>query len=76
MVVVGTSRIRSETLREYQYREGYAKSFVGKGVECGDSNVKPIWKQMIQAMVESAREVCGSVRVGERTQRVRGGMMK
>ena len=52
------------------------KSFEGKGVECGDSNVKPIWKQMIQAMVESAREVCGSVRVGERTQRVRGGMMK
>ena len=40
-------------------------------------NVKQMWEQMKQAMVESAREVCGSVRKwGEKTQRVCGGMMR
>ena len=28
-VVVGARRIRSEKLREYQYREGYARSLEG-----------------------------------------------
>ena len=37
----------------------------GKRVEGdGDDNVKHMWKQVKWAMVESAREVCGSVRVG------------
>ena len=36
--VVGARRIRSEKLREYQYRE-YARSLEGKGVEWdGDNN--------------------------------------
>ena len=30
-VVVEVRRIRSEKLREHQYREGYARSFEGKG---------------------------------------------
>ena len=38
--VVGARRIRSEKLREHQYREGYARSFEGKGVKWdGDNNV-------------------------------------
>ena len=46
-------------------REGYARSFEGKGVEWdGDDNVEHMWEQVKRAMVESAREVCGSVRVG------------
>ena len=32
-VVVGSRRIRSKKLREHQYREGYAMSLEGKGVE-------------------------------------------
>ena len=32
-VVVGARRIRSEKVREHQYREGYARSLEGKGVE-------------------------------------------
>ena len=32
-VVVGVRRIRSEELREHQYRERYAKSLEGKGIE-------------------------------------------
>ena len=36
----------------------------GKGVEWdGDSNVEHMWEQVKWAMVESARKVCGSVRV-------------
>ena len=38
-------------------------------------NVEQIWEQVKRAMVDSAREVYGSVRVGERTQRMYGGMM-
>ena len=46
---------------EHQYREGYLE---GKRVEWdGDDNVKDVWKQVKWAMVESAREMCGSVRV-------------
>ena len=42
-VVVGARRIRSEKLRGHQYREGYAKSLEGKGVEWdGDNNVEHI----------------------------------
>ena len=32
-VVVGARKIRNEKLREHQYREGYARSLEGKGVE-------------------------------------------
>ena len=64
-VVVGARRTRSEKLMEHQYREGYAWSLEGKGVEWdGDNNVEHMWDQVKRAMVESAREVCGSVRVG------------
>ena len=73
-VVVEARRIRSEKLREHQYREGYVRSLEGKGVEWdGDNNVEHMWEQVKQAMVESAREVCGSVKVGGKTQRVCGG---
>ena len=64
-MVVGVRRIRSEKLREHQYRVGYARSLEGKGVEWdGDDNVEHMWEQVKRAMVESAREICGSVRVG------------
>ena len=65
-MVVGAWRIRSEKRREHQYREGYDRSLVGKGVEWdGDNNVEHIWEQVKRTMVERAREVCGSVRVGK-----------
>ena len=58
-------RIRSEKLRERQYRKGYARSLKEKRVEWdGENNVEHMWKQVNRAIVESAREVCGSVRVG------------
>ena len=60
--MVGVRRIRSEKLREHHYKEGYAKSLEGKGVEWewdGENNVEYTWEQVNQAMVESAREVCG-----------------
>ena len=40
-VVVEARRIRSKKLKEHQYREGYARSLEGRGVEWdGDNNVK------------------------------------
>ena len=37
------ARIRSEKLREHQYREGYARTLEGKGVEWdGDNKVEHI----------------------------------
>ena len=30
----GARKIRSEKLREHQYREGYSRSFEGERVEC------------------------------------------
>ena len=59
------ARIRSEKLRERQYREGYARSLEGKEVERDSyKNVEYMWEQVKRAMVESDREVCDSVRVG------------
>ena len=37
-VVVGAKRIRSEKLREHQYREGYDSSFEGKELEWDGDN--------------------------------------
>ena len=46
------------------YREGYARSLERKGVEWGGANnVELMWEQVKRAIVESAREMCGSVRV-------------
>ena len=58
--MVEATRIRSEKRREQQYREGYPKSLEGKG----DDNVEHMWEQVKRAMVESSRELCGSVRIG------------
>ena len=64
-MVVGARRIRFKKLREHHYREGYARSLEGKVVEWDkDNNVEHMWEQVKQAIVESAREVCGSVRIG------------
>ena len=51
-------------LREHQYREGYARSLEGKRLERDGDNVKHMWEQVKRVMVESAREVCDSMRVG------------
>ena len=42
----------------------------------GDDNVEHMWEQVKWAMVESAREVCDSVRVGGKEPRVCGGTMR
>ena len=72
--MVEASRIRSKKLREHQYREEYARPLEGKRVEWyGNNNVEHMWEQVKRAVVENAREVWGSVRVGGKTQRVCGG---
>ena len=55
-VVDGTRRIRSEKLREHQYR-GYARSLESKGVEWdGENNVENMWEQVKWEMVESVAQ--------------------
>ena len=62
----GVRRIKSEKLREHQYREEYTRSLEGKSVEWeGENNVEHIWEQVKQTMVESSREMCCSVRIGD-----------
>ena len=69
-VVVGAVRIGSEKLKEHQCREGYARSLEGKGVEWdGNNNIEHMWEQVKRAMVESAIEQCGSVRVGGKNRK-------
>ena len=64
-VLVGARRIRSEKMIQHQYREGYDRSLKGKGVKWdGDNNGEHMWEQVKRVMVETAREVCDSVRVG------------
>ena len=68
-------KIRSEKLREHQYIKEYVRCFVSKRVEWHNGkNIEQMWKEVKQALVDSAREVCGSVR-GGRTQTMYGGMM-
>ena len=50
--MVGVRRIRNETMREHQYREGYARSLEGKGIEWDGDNVEHMWEQVKRAMVE------------------------
>ena len=60
----GTRRIRSEKLKEHQYKGRYARSPEGKRIEWdGGNNANHMW-EVKRAMVESAREVCGSVKTG------------
>ena len=52
--VVGARSIRSEKLREHQYRERYARSLEGKGVEWnGDNSVQQRmwWNDEIEAAI-------------------------
>ena len=64
VVVVGARRIKSKKMRD-QNIEVYARSLEGKGVVWDrDNNVEHMWEQVKRAIVESAKEVCGSVRVG------------
>ena len=68
-VVVGARKIRSEKLREDWYREEYTRSLEGKELEWnGYNNVEHMWEEVKLTMLESTREVCGSVRVGKKNQ--------
>ena len=40
------AKIKSEKLREHQYREGYVRSLEGKGIEWDrDNNVEHMWSR-------------------------------
>ena len=69
--MIGATRIRSKKVRENQYREGYAGFLKRKGVKLdGGNNVEHMLKQGKWVMVESAREVCGLLRVWEKKSKL------
>ena len=44
-MVVGARGIRREKLKKHQYREEYARSLKGKGVEWdGDNDINHMWE--------------------------------
>ena len=62
--MVGARRTRNEKLKVNQCRECYARSLEGKREEWdGKNNVEHMWDQVKWAMIESAREMCGSMKV-------------
>ena len=53
----GARRIRSEKLKEHQYREGHARFLEKNRTEWkGESYIEHMWDQVKRAMIESARE--------------------
>ena len=68
-VMVEARRISSVKLREDRCR-------VKRVEEEGDNNIEHMWEEVKWAMFESAKEECGLVRMGERTQRMCDGTMK
>ena len=54
-------RIKSEKLNEQGCKEKYVRTLVNKSVECEQDGTEQIWTRMKDALVSSAREVCGCV---------------
>ena len=59
-------RIRSEKLSEHSCREKYERALSSKSVECEQNETEQIWLQVREALVNSAKEVCGCAKVGGR----------
>ena len=62
--MVEARRIINEKLRENRYREGYTRSLEEREQNEMEIIMYSICGQVKRAMVESARELCGSMRVG------------
>ena len=57
-------RIRSERLSEQSCKEEYSRILVSREVVCGEGDFERVWKQVKEAVVGSAKEVCGCVKIG------------
>ena len=69
----GARRIRSEKLREHQYKQGYTRSLEGKRVEWDrENNVEYMWEHVKRVMVESEEKCVAQYEQEVRTQKVCG----
>ena len=59
-------RIKSEKLNEKGNKDKYLKALASKSVECEQVETEKIWKQMKEAIVSSAKEVCECAKVGSK----------
>ena len=69
-------RIRSEKLREHQYREGYARYLDSRRVEWYEwSNIEQVFETSNAWQCKREERCVAQWRGGERTQRRYGGIM-
>src|SRR5678816_2194491 len=59
-------RIKSEKLSEQGNKDKYLRTLASKTVECEQVETEQIWEQMKEAVVSSAKEVCGCAKVGNK----------
>src|SRR5678816_3166872 len=59
-------KIKGEKLSEQDNKEKYVRALASKSVECERVDTEQIWGQMKEAIVSSAKEVCGCAKVGSK----------
>src|SRR5678816_1679135 len=59
-------RIKIEKLSEQGNKVKYLRTLASKSVECEQVESEQIWEQMKEAIVSSAKEVCGCAKVGSK----------
>src|SRR5678816_430318 len=60
-------KIKSEKLSEQGNKDKYVRTLASKSVECEQVETEQIWEQMKEAIVSSAKEICGCAKVGSKT---------
>src|SRR5678815_1676101 len=58
--------IRKELGRIKSEKDKYLRAITSKSVECEQVETEQIWEQIKEAVVSSAKEVCGCVKVGSK----------
>jgi hypothetical protein len=66
---VEKGRIRSEKLSEQGSKEEYVVKLMNKEVECEQNGIEQVWKEVKEAVIGSAKEVCGCVKIGGRNDK-------
>src|SRR5678815_5157894 len=59
-------KIKSEKLSEQGNKDKYVRALASKSVECEQVETEQILEQMKEAIVSSAKEVCGCAKVGSK----------
>jgi hypothetical protein len=61
---VEVGRLTSEKLSDQSYKEEYVRALMSKPSVCEQDGIEQVWKHVKEAVVGSAKEVCGCVKIG------------